>query len=145
MIHCVLVSSWQKELLPGHQDTRFHKDFKETSMKKRRLIVAIVAVVLIVAGVAAVLICNRSSNEVDGAEGSMNVICPITVYSSGDVLKSPCPLKPGEECSYFDEHNCQNIMKNVGNESIEKGVQVQVIRQKIQGITQHLEVLIPYQ
>ena len=114
-------------------------------MNKKKLIVAIIAVLIIVVGVAAVMICNRSSTEVESAEGSMNVICPITIYSTGDLIKSPCPLKPGEECPYFDQHNCQNIMKNVGNESIEKGMQVQVIRQKVQGIVQHLEVLIPYQ
>jgi len=113
-------------------------------MKKRRIIVAIIAVLLIVAGVAAVMICNRSTDEVEGAEGSMNVICPITIYSPGDTFKSPCPLKPGEECTYFDQDNCQNVLKNVGNELIGKGVRVQVTRQKVTGITQHLEVLIPY-
>ena len=114
-------------------------------MNKKKLIVAIIAVLIIVAGVAAVMICNRSSTEVEGAEGSMNVICPITVYSTGDLIKSPCPLKPGEVCTYFDQHNCQNNLKNVGTEDIEKGMSVEVTRQKVQGIIQYIEVMIPYQ
>jgi len=114
-------------------------------MNKKRVIIILVLVLVVVAGGLAIYFCSDNAKEVDNAEGSMSIICPIQVYNTGDQIKSPCPLKPGMDCSYLDQHNCENVMKNVGTQDIEKGMHVEVVRTKVDGVVQFIDVRIPYQ
>jgi len=112
-------------------------------MKNRKLIFAILAFAVIIAAAVVLIIFYPSSNEVDNAEGSMSIICPVHVYKAGDIMKSPCMMRPTEHCTFFDDNNCEYHLENAGTEIIQKGQSVAVLRERIDGIVQFVEVHVP--
>jgi hypothetical protein len=111
-------------------------------MKRKNAIWIVLAAVALLAA-AALIIFNPFTEKTENVEGTMNIICPIHAYQVGDQVKSPCPLRPQEECSFVDANNCQYFFKNVCNDFIPKGSPVEVTKQKIQGVVQYVEVRIP--
>lgn len=106
--------------------------------KRKKLIWTVIAALIL--GAVAMIILLPRKGEVKDAGGTMSITCPIKVYQQGEVFKSPCPLRPRENCIFTDTHNCQYDMRNVGNQAFNKGEPVIVVRQKIQGLIQILEV-----
>lgn len=108
-------------------------------VSKRKKIIWVIIVAMVLGAIALIILLPRQG-EVKDTGGTMSIICPIKVYQEGEVFKSPCPLRPQGHCVFTDDNNCQYDMKNVGNQSINKGEPVIVVRQKIQGLVQFLEV-----
>ncbi len=108
-------------------------------MTKRKKLFWTIIVALILGAIALVILLPRQG-EVKETGGSMSVICPVKVYQEGETFKSPCPLRPQEHCVFTDVNNCEYDMKNVSNQFLQKGQTVIVVKQKIQDLTQLLEV-----
>ena len=108
-------------------------------ISKRKKIIWTIISALILGAIALAVLLPRQG-KVKDAGGTMSIICPVKVYQQGEVFKSPCPLRPQENCVYTDANNCEYNMKNVGTQSFNKGEPVIVVRQRIQGLTQFLEV-----
>lgn len=108
-------------------------------LSKRKKIIWVIIVAMIIGAIALIILLPREG-DVNDAGGTMSINCPIKVYQQGEVMKSPCPLRPQQHCMFTDNNNCQYDMKNAGNQSISKGESVIVVRQKIEGLVQFLEV-----
>ena len=107
------------------------------SKRKKKNWTIISALIL---GAIALAVLLPRQGKVKDADGTMSIICPVKVYQQGETFKSPCPLRPQEHCVFTDVNNCEYDMKNVSNQNLQKGQTVIVVRQKIQGLTQILEV-----
>lgn len=108
-------------------------------ISKKKKIIGTVIVALILGAIALAILLPRQG-ELKNAGGTMSINCPIKVYQEGEVFKIPCPLKPQDHCMFTDVNNCQYDIKNVSNQYFQKGEPVIVVRQKIQGLIQFLEV-----
>jgi len=67
------------------------------------------------------------STEVTNAEGSVKVECPGIRYTSGQIIRAECGMRPRGTCTFEDRGGCEYIMKNVGSTTINNGDQIQVI------------------
>ncbi len=108
-------------------------------LSKRKKITWLIIVAMVLGAIALIILLPRQG-EVNDAGGTMCINCPIKVYQQGEVFKSPCPLRPQQHCVFTDNNNCQYDMKNAGNQSFNKGEPVIVVKQRIQGLVQFLEV-----
>lgn len=108
-------------------------------LSKKKKIIWTVIIALILGAIALAILLPRQG-EMKDAGGTMSINCPIKVYQNGEVFKSPCQLRSQDHCVFTDENNCQYDMKNISAQYLHKGEPVIVVRQKIQGLMQFLEV-----
>jgi hypothetical protein len=108
-------------------------------VSKRKKLIWVIIVAMVLGAIALIILLPRQGDLKD-AGGTMSINCPIKVYQQGEVFKSPCPLRPQENCMFTDGNNCQYDMRNVGSQPFNKGEPVIVVRQRIQGLIQILEV-----
>jgi hypothetical protein len=83
---------------------------------------------------------GRETTESENARGTIGKLCPVNAYHVGDQLKSPCLLRPKEQCSFVDASNCQFFFSNISNYTIPQGSNVEVTKQRVEGNVQYVDI-----